>query len=169
MKQDWQIHFIFVKMITGDLMKKFKNILPGFILVLVIYFIAIKIDVFLVDSFGIAIEVLTIGIILGMLINNTFKIPAKFKEGIRFTLKSLLKLGIILLGFKLNFLALKALGGPILLGILFFVPSVLLLAFVLGKIFKIENRLAALIGVGSCICGASAIVALSPLIGAEDE
>jgi uncharacterized integral membrane protein (TIGR00698 family) len=150
-------------------MKKFKNILPGLILVLFIYFIAIKIDSFLVDSFGIAIEVLTIGIILGMFVNNIFKIPSKFKNGIRFSLKSLLKLGIILLGFKLNFLALKALGGTILLGILFFVPSVLILSIVLGKFFKIENRLAALIGVGSCICGTSAIVAISPLIGAEDE
>lgn len=150
-------------------MKELKSKLPGLVLVLLIYLIAIRIDTFLVDSFGIAIEVLTIGIILGMLINNLLKIPSNFKEGIRFSLKSLLKLGIILLGFKLNFLALKALGGPILLGILFFVPSVLILSIALGKIFKIENRLAALIGVGSCICGTSAIVAISPLIGAEDE
>ncbi len=154
---------------TGDLMKKIKNILPGLILVLLIYFIAIKIDGFLVNSFNIAIEVLTFGIILGMLINNLFKIPKIFTAGIRFSLKILLKLGIILLGFKLNFLALKALGGPILLGILFFVPSVLVLSIVLGKIFNIDKRLAALIGVGSCICGTSAIVAISPLIGAEDE
>jgi len=153
----------------GDSMKKIKNILPGLILVLVIYFIAIKIDSFLVNSFGIAIEVLTIGIILGMLINNIFKIPTNFKDGIRFSLKSLLKLGIILLGFKLNFLALKALGSSVLIGILIFVPSVLILSILLGKLFKIEKRLAALIGVGSCICGTSAIVAISPLIGADDE
>jgi uncharacterized integral membrane protein (TIGR00698 family) len=130
---------------------------------------ALRIDSFLFDSFDIAMEVLTIGIILGMLINNTFKLPTTFKEGVRYSLKSLLKLGIILLGFKLNFLALKTLGGPILLVIVLFVPSVLILAFLLGKIFKIEKRLAALIGVGSCICGTSAIVAISPLIGAEEE
>jgi uncharacterized integral membrane protein (TIGR00698 family) len=150
-------------------MKKIKNKLPGLILVSLIYLIAIRIDSFLVDSFGIAIEVLTIGIILGMIINNVFKIQAQYREGIRFTLKSLLKLGIILLGFKLNFLALKTLGGPILLGILLFVPLVLILSIILGKIFKIDNRLATLIGVGSCICGTSAIVAISPLIGAEEE
>lgn len=150
-------------------MKKIKKILPGVILVVIIYFIAIRIDIFLVDSFNLAIEVLTIGIILGMLTNNIFKIPKTFKEGIHFSLKRLLKLGIILLGFKLNFLALKALGGPILMGILIFVPSVLILSIILGKIFNIEKRLAALIGVGSCICGTSAIVAISPLIGADDE
>lgn len=150
-------------------MKKYKNILPGLILVTIIYFTAMKIDSFLVDSFNIAIEVLTIGIILGMLINNIFKIPTTFEGGIRFSLKKLLKLGIILLGFKLNFIALKTLGGPILIGILILVPSVLILSIILGKFFNIESRLAALVGVGSCICGASAIVAISPLIGADEE
>ena len=147
-------------MYTGDSMKKLKNILPGLVLLLIIYFMALRIDSFLLDSFGIATEVLTIGIILGMLINNTFKVPTTFKEGIRYSLKSLLKLGIILLGFKLNFLALKTLGGPILLVIVLFVPSVLILAFLLGKIFKIEKRLAALIGVGSCSGKQSMLLAI---------
>jgi len=150
-------------------MKKIKKILPGLMLIMIIYFISIQMDTLLINKWNLSFETLTIGILLGMIVNNLFKVPENFEPGIRFSLKKLLKVGIVLLGFKLNFIALASLGTSVLLGILVYVPVVLVLAIILGKIFNIDRRLATLIGVGSCICGASAIVTISPLIGADDE
>ncbi len=115
------------------------------------------------------LEALTIGIILGMLIGNLVRLPAAFRPGFAFALETLLKVGIILLGLKLDFRSLVGLGPKALLLVLVLVPSVLALALLLGRLLKADRRLAALVGVGSCICGASAVVAVAPGIGARKE
>lgn len=115
------------------------------------------------------LEALTIGIILGMLIGNLVRVPAAFKPGFTFSLETLLKAGIILLGLKLDFRSLIGLGPKAILFVLILVPSVLVLACLLGRLLKADARLSALIGVGSCICGASAVVAVAPGIGARKE
>ncbi len=128
--------------------EKIKSSILGIIFVLAISFISM----FLNDSFKsyINLEALTIAIIIGILYNNTVRTQNIFKEGVKFSLKKLLKVGIVLLGFKLNFHALIRLGPKILIMVLVFVPSVLILAIVLGKIFKVNKKLSILIGVGSC-------------------
>lgn len=115
------------------------------------------------------LETLTIAIIIGMLYNNTIKTQPIFQEGIRFSLKKLLKVGIVLLGFKLNMGALLDLGPNILLLVLLFVPLTLFVFMKVFNKFQISKKLGTLIGVGSCICGASAVVALAPVIGADDD
>lgn len=115
------------------------------------------------------LEALTIAIIIGIIYNNTIKTQKIFRDGIKFSLKKLLKVGIVLLGFKLNFNAILKLGPKILMMVLIFVPLALILAMVFGKIFKVNKKLSALIGVGSCICGASAVVAMAPCIDAEED
>ncbi|GAA0743293.1 YeiH family protein [Clostridium oceanicum] len=148
-------------------MTKFKKLVPGIIFTLFIAIISMYINDSIKDVIN--LEALTIGIIIGIIYNNTIKTQAVFKEGVKFSLKRLLKVGIVLLGFKLNFNAILKLGPKVILMVLIFVPSVLIIATVLGKVFKAQNKLATLIGVGSCICGASAVVALAPTINAEDE
>ncbi|WP_066503236.1 YeiH family protein [Abyssisolibacter fermentans] len=148
-------------------MQKIKEMVPGIVFVFIVSVLSMYIN----DSIKnvINLEALTIGIIIGIIYNNTIKTQTVFKEGVKFSLKKLLKVGIVLLGFKLNFNSLLKLGPKVILIILIFVPSVLLLAALLGKLFKAQNKLATLIGVGSCICGASAVVALAPTINADDE
>ncbi|MFD3156827.1 YeiH family protein [Haloimpatiens sp. FM7330] len=148
-------------------MTKFKKIVPGILFTLVISIMSIYINDSIKDVIN--LEALTIGIIMGIIYNNTIKTQEVFKEGVRFSLKKLLKVGIVFLGFKLNFNAILKLGPKVILMVLIFVPSVLIIAVLLGKVFKVQNKLATLIGVGSCICGASAVVALSPTINAEEE
>lgn len=120
---------------------------------------------------NLALETLTIGIILGMIVNNNsvIKLTEKYKPGIKYALKKLLKYGIVLLGFKLNFFDVLSLGDRILLLVVGFIPAVLVTALILGKIFQTDECIAMLIGVGSSICGTSAIVALSPTVGANEE
>ncbi|WP_058486199.1 YeiH family protein [Defluviitalea phaphyphila] len=148
-------------------MQKVKKLIPGTIFVLIISYASILINDLLKSYIN--LEALTIAIIIGIIYNNTVKTQEIFQEGIKFSLKKLLKVGIVLLGFKLNFNAILKLGPKILIMVLIFVPLVLLLAILFGKIFKVNKKLSTLIGVGSCICGASAVVAMAPCINAEED
>lgn len=115
------------------------------------------------------LETLTIAIVLGMVYNNTIGTQRVFAPGIKFSLKKLLKVGIVLLGFKLNMSAILELGPNILILVLVYVPLTLFLFMSLAKRFGVNKKLGTLMGVGSCICGASAVVALAPVIGADDD
>lgn len=148
-------------------MEKINKLIPGLGFVFGLSLLSIVLNHQL--AVIIQLEALTIGILLGMIYNNVWKTPKVLQDGIRFSLKKLLKVGIVLLGFKLNFGAILQLGPKVLIMVILFVPTVLLLANLLGKWLKADTKLATLIGVGSCICGASAIVAMSPCIHADDD
>ncbi|MBF8982292.1 putative sulfate exporter family transporter [Lutibacter sp. B2] len=148
-------------------MEKIKKYIPGVIFVFIIGVMSNLVNEWM--SPIVQLEALTVGIIVGMLVKNVFGVKEKFNSGVKFSLKKLLKVGIVFLGFKLNFSAIVHLGPKVLVTVIIFVFSVLALANVLGKVFKINTKLATLIGVGSCICGASAIVAMTPCIDAEEE
>lgn len=115
------------------------------------------------------IETLTIGILLGIVITNTTGYRDVFEPGVTYSLKKILKWGIVLLGVKLNFDAVIDLGPKILILIILIVTFALIMANILGKYFRLNNKLSTLLGVGSSICGASAIVAMGPVIDADDE
>jgi uncharacterized integral membrane protein (TIGR00698 family) len=114
------------------------------------------------------LEPLVIGIVLGIAASALNLNRPAFKPGVTFSAKQLLELAIILLGFKLSFAKLAALGGPALWGVVLFVPLIVLAAVPLGRLLRLSPRLAVLIGVGSGICGASAIAAVAPVIGADE-
>ena len=150
-------------------MKDFKKFIPGIIFVLIISYGSMYLNDFLKEYAYINLEALTIAIIIGIIYNNLIGTQNIFKEGIKFSLKKLLKVGIVLLGFELNLEAILKLGPQILTMVLIYVPITLVIAMILGKFFKVNEKLSILIGVGSCICGASAVVALAPCINAEDD
>ena len=139
------------------------SLIPGLLLVLLISILSQYLAIFT------SIESLTIAIILGILYGNIVKVKEIYKPGISFSLKKLLKLGIILLGFKLNFQSILKLGPLIILSVFIYIPVTLLSAIYLGRRFGINNKIATLIGVGSSICGASAILAVAPSIQADED
>jgi len=142
-----------------------KKLVPGLIFVALISIISMFLNTYLLSF----IETLTIGIVLGILISNTIGINKSLEKGITFSLKSILKWGIVLLGVKLNFEALVDLGPYIAFMIIFLITIALILSNVIGKMFNLNSKLSTLVGVGSSICGASAIVAMGPVIDADDE
>lgn len=148
-------------------MENIKKYIPGIIFVLIISYVSMFLSDYL--KAYINLESLTIAIIIGIIYNNLVGTQDIFKDGVKLSLKKLLKVGIVLLGFKLNIHAILKLGPQILTMVLIYVPLALILAMMLGKVLKANNKLATLIGVGSCICGASAVVALTPCIGADDD
>ncbi|OPJ56821.1 YeiH family protein [Alkalithermobacter paradoxus] len=148
-------------------MAKITNIFPGIIFV---YLIAI-ISNYINNYFKVIInlEALTIGIILGIIYNNTLKTQSVFKSGVKFANKHLLELGIILLGFRLNFKSLLDLGPKILGLVVGFVFVVLIISNLLSRFLNVNKKLSILIGVGSSICGASAVATLAPCINADED
>ena len=110
-----------------------------------------------------------IAIILGMLIAIFWKGGDKYNEGINFTSKYILQLAVVFLGFGLNLNVILKTGIqslPIIIGT---IATALTVAYAMKKILNMEKNSAILIGVGSSICGGSAIAATAPVIDAGDE
>ncbi len=90
-------------------------------------------------------------------------------SGIRFTSKTLLQLSIILLGFEMNLFNVVRVGGQSLFVMLFTLAAAFLTMFLAGRALRLSGNTTTLIGVGTAICGGSAIAATAPVIGAKDE
>lgn len=108
-------------------------------------------------------------ILLGMLISFFFQDRSKFQAGINFTSKKILQYAVILLGFGLNLSVVLKIGWRSLPIIVSTIGVALALAYLLCKAMQIPEKVGTLVGVGSAICGGSAIAATAPVIGASDE
>lgn len=111
-------------------------------------------------------------ILMGMLITlivPTLAANDYTKDGIKFTSKKILQWAVIILGFSLNLGTIAKVGAQSLPVIICTISTSLIVAFVLCKYLKMESKVATLIGVGSSICGGSAIAATAPVIEADDE
>ena len=115
------------------------------------------------------ISAIMMAILLGVLIRNTVTLPAAFQPGIRFGLVRVLRLGIVLLGIRLSLGEVGAIGLQSLPVIVGAVASALLIVTYFGRKLGLSGRLGTLIAVGTSICGATAIVATAPAIGAHDD
>lgn len=107
--------------------------------------------------------------LIGMLITVFFREKGVFKTGIAFTSKKILQYAVILLGFGLNLSTVAKTGLQSLPVIISTISISLIVSFVLFRMLKIPSKVATLVGVGSSICGGSAIAATAPVIGADDE
>ena len=108
------------------------------------------------------------GIVLGIIINNTLGKPKAAYKGIAFTSKKILQWAIIVLGAGLNLMQVLNTGLTSFSVMIFTLSAAFITAYAFGKLLGIPNNLRTLIGVGTAICGGSAIAAISPIIEAED-
>lgn len=116
-----------------------------------------------------AISGIMMAILLGILVNNLFRLPEVLRPGIRFSVVRILRLGIVLLGIRLSIVEAGAIGLkslPIIVGT---VLAALAIVTYVSKRVGLTERLGTLIAVGTSICGATAIVATAPTIGARDD
>lgn len=115
-----------------------------------------------VPLLGSAVPALVIGVLLGLLVRDRSRIA----PGTGFTSKRVLQVAVALLGAQLSLdqVASVGLGSlPVMLGTL---VLCLLVAWGLGRALGVIGDLRTLIGVGTGICGASAIAATAPILGA---
>lgn len=108
-------------------------------------------------------------IIIGMVLTLIIKDKSKIAGGITFTSKKILQYAVILLGFGLNLSTILKTGKQSLPVIIATISISLITAFVLHKLLKMPTKTSVLVGVGSSICGGSAIAATAPVIDADDE
>jgi uncharacterized integral membrane protein (TIGR00698 family) len=110
-----------------------------------------------------------IGIVLGIIINNTLEKPKSTISGIGFTSKKILQWAIIVLGAGLNLNQVWKTGLDSLSVMLFTIAAAFISAYVFGKLMGIPTKLKSLIGVGTAICGGSAIASVAPIIEADES
>ena len=108
-------------------------------------------------------------ILIGMILTLLLKDKHTLQSGITFTSKHILQYAVVLLGFGMNLSAILATGKQSLPIILTTITVALIVAYVVHRCLRLSGRISTLIGVGSCICGGSAIAATAPVIGASDE
>ena len=116
-----------------------------------------------------AISGIMVAILLGLALGNLLRLPAALKPGISFAVKRVLRLGIVLLGLKLSIVEVGSIGLKSLPVIMVTIPAAILIVTYLGRRLGLPDRLGTLIAVGTSICGNTAIVAVSPTIGAKEE
>lgn len=108
-------------------------------------------------------------ILAGMVVTMILRDKSRYQAGIAFTSKKILQYAVILLGFGLNLSEIAKVGALSLPIICTTITVSLVIAFVLRKRLAMPNNISVLVGVGSSICGGSAIAATAPVIGADDE
>ena len=110
-----------------------------------------------------------IAILAGMVITLLIRDKSRFQAGIQFTSKKILQWAVILLGFGLNLSVVLTTGWQSLPIIIATIATSLLIAYFLCRCLSMPSGISTLIGVGSSICGGSAIAATAPVIRANDE
>ena len=133
--------------------------------------LAIAVPAWFLVEFVPALEVVgapVIAILAGMLLTLALKDKRAFQSGIAFTSKKILQSAVVLLGFGLNLATVGKVGLTSLPIILSTIATSLIVAFLLYRILKVPSKTAILVGVGSSICGGSAVAATAPVIDADD-
>jgi len=109
------------------------------------------------------------GIVLGIAVRNLFAPDARFTPGIQFGGKQVLQWSIIALGFGLSLTQVAKTGLESLWVTLITMSVAFLSAWLLGRWLGVHDKLKILIGVGTAICGGSAIAAVTPIIRSDDH
>ena len=121
---------------------------------------------------GAGFSALSLAILIGMVLGNTLypQIGRPCEGGILFAKQHLLRLGIVLYGFRLTFSQIADVGVSGIVIDVLTLSSTFLLACVLGqKVFGLDKHTSWLIGAGSSICGAAAVLATEPVLKAESS
>ena len=108
-------------------------------------------------------------ILAGMIVTLFYRNKAGTQAGIVYTSKKILQYAVILLGFGLNLSEIAKVGATSLPIIISTISTSLIVSFALYHLLNMPANISTLIGVGSSICGGSAIAATAPVIGADDE
>ncbi|MCF1602735.1 YeiH family protein [Tetragenococcus halophilus] len=139
--------------------KNYQGILLSFFIALIATFLGQRFSIIGGPVFG---------ILLGLII-ALFPRKQMFEPGIAFTSKKILQYAIVLLGFSMNLFQIFAVGSQSLLIIITTIATALIVSYFISKWLKVPTDVSILVGVGSSICGGSAIAATAPVIKAKGE
>jgi len=149
------------------------SLVPGLLLTASLAYVADVIHTLPFPPFTIGtrhpIDTILITIVLGMLLRNLLKLPRVLGPGIKYAVVSLLPLAIVLMGARLDFRDVARISGHGLFVSVACVSTAITLTLFISRRLGIGQKLAILLGVGTAICGGTAIVATAPVIEAEES
>lgn len=108
-------------------------------------------------------------IFIAVVYRQLFGYPEALRTGIQFSAKQLLRIAIILYGLKLNVEVIFSQGLELLVYDAGVIAFSILFTLLLAKWLKAKPMLSLLVGVGTGVCGAAAIAAVSPIVRAKDD
>ena len=153
-------------------MNYIKNI-PGILFATVVALVAIEMSSRYPALGKNGLSILTLAILIGIAIGNMpiYKfLISSCGSGINFSKQKVLRLGIVLYGFRLTFQDIGVVGlSGIVIDSLMLISTFLLAVFLGVRYFKLDRDTSVLIGAGSSICGAAAILATEPILKASNE
>lgn len=145
-------------------MESMKKKLPG-----VLTCFAIAVPSWLLGKTFPVIGGAVIAILAGMLITLIWKDKGSAEAGIKWTSKIILQSAVVLLGFGMNLGVILQTGKQSLPIIVCTISTSLIIAWIMRKVMRVPANTSILVGVGSSICGGSAIAATAPVIDADDN
>ena len=110
-----------------------------------------------------------IAIVAGMIVTMVWDNKGKAEPGIKWTSKIILQTAVVLLGFGMDLGVIFQTGKQSLPIIICTITASLIIAWIMRKVLKVPSNTSILVGVGSSICGGSAIAATAPVIDADDD
>jgi uncharacterized integral membrane protein (TIGR00698 family) len=141
-------------------------ILPGLLLCFGIALAAV-----LVRSLSgiVALNPVAVALLIGIVVGTLSACPAKIRPGIAFSVRAVLRAAVVLLGLQVTLGGLVSDGPGVLALAVVVVALTLPFTIRLGRMMGVDPALAQLIGTGTAICGASAIVAANQVARGRDE
>ncbi len=144
------------------------TIVSGYVLVGAVTSVAYIIHALPIPSIGV-ISTIVIAILLGMIVRNVLPLPGSVRPGCKHLIRKGIPIAIVLTGAGLNLHVMQAVGVRAMIITALCVVIAVSAGYYLGRLFGLPSRAAMLLGVGTGICGNSAIVAVAPLIDADDD
>lgn len=116
-----------------------------------------------------AMSALTVAVVLGVAVGNLPRLPASVRPGLAWSMRKLLRLGVVVLGLRLAVNQIAGLGAGTVLAVLLIVVVTFLGTLLAGHLLGTGRGLSLLVATGFSICGASAIAAVESVVDREDE
>ncbi|MBP1846383.1 putative integral membrane protein (TIGR00698 family) [Rhizobium petrolearium] len=116
-----------------------------------------------------ALSPLIVSILIGMLIRNALPLSATAEPGIAFSLRRILRFGIVLLGLQVTLAQILSLGGAGLAMVALTLVATFLAIRIVGRAMGVEQELTDLIAAGTSVCGASAVIAANTVVRGKQE
>lgn len=151
------------------LLQRLRRLLPGIVLCVVLAALSYAVADWPALNRIVPLSALTVGILVGVFTRLCVPLPAILEPGIKWVMFWILRAGIVLLGFELVLEKLLSVGAFGLTLVVAGVASTIVLSITLGRLLRLPDSLSTLLGCGTGICGASAIVAVDGVVHGHER
>ncbi|TDK39164.1 YeiH family putative sulfate export transporter [Rhizobium deserti] len=143
-----------------------RKLLPGMLLATAVACAALAIRGL---TGWIALSPLILSIVIGLLIRSLVTLPYAVTAGLGFSIRHVLRFGIVLLGFQITATQILSLGGSGILLVVLTLASTFVAIRWMGRLIGVDPSLTDLIAAGTSVCGASAVIAANAAVRGKQE